>query len=411
MKRRVVITGMSAITPLGHNLAETWRGIVAGENGISSFDEMEQHDLPVRVVGRVKDWDASAWMDKREAKRTDRTVQFALAASRMAMEDSGFTINDENATRVGVLIGSGIGGMNTFHDTMMTVIEKGYNRVSPFFVPMLIGDMCSGQVSIDLGAKGLNSCTVTACASGSHAIGDSFRAIERGDVDVMVTGGAEATLIPIAVAGFSAARAVTTNPDPETACRPFDAKRDGFVMGEGAGVLILESLDSALARGARIYAEIVGYGATADAHHITAPPPEGEGAQRAMKRALKDASVTPDVVNYINAHGTSTPMNDLCETQAIKAVFGDHSGSLLVSSTKSMIGHLFGAAGGVEAIFSIKAIEEGIVPPTIHFESSTEEMDLDYVPNVARQKDVHYAMSNSFGFGGHNACLLFKKYE
>ncbi|MGL4523005.1 MAG: beta-ketoacyl-ACP synthase II [Bacilli bacterium] len=411
MKRRVVITGVGCVTPLGTDVETTWNNVVNGKNGITKFEEMEQYGLSVKVVGKIRDWNGERWIEKKELRRMDRTVQFAIGAASMALEDSGLKITDENSEEIGVLIGSGIGGMETFHDTMETVIAKGYNRVSPFFVPMLIGDMASGQVSIQLGAKGINSCTVTACASGANAIGDSFRAIERGDALAMITGGTEAALIPLSVAGFAAARAVTLSDDPETACRPFDSKRNGFVMGEGSGVVILEELEHALARGAHIYAEIVGYGATSDAHHITAPPEGGEGAQRAMKAALKDASLEPSDVRYINAHGTSTPMNDRSETQAIKAVFGEHAQNVLVSSTKSMIGHLFGAAGAVEAIFTVLAIKHNVAPPTIHFESADEDMDLDYVPNVARKADISVALSNNFGFGGHNACLAFKKYE
>lgn len=341
----------------------------------------------------------------------DRFTQFAVAASLMAVKDANLEITEELAPRVGVWIGSGIGGMETYEQQFKTFLEKGQRRVSPFFVPMLIPDMASGQVSILLGAKGINSCTVTACATGTNSIGDAFKVIQRGDADVMITGGAEAPITAMALAGFSSAKALSLNPDPDTACRPFDADRDGFIMSEGAGILVLESLESAKSRGAKIYAEIVGYGSTGDAYHITAPAPGGEGGVRAMKQAIQDANLNPSDIDYINAHGTSTEYNDKFETTAIKSVFEDHAYKLAVSSTKSMTGHLLGAAGAVEAIFSIKAIEEGIIPPTINYETPDPECDLDYVPNESRKQTVNSVLSNSLGFGGHNATLVFKAYK
>jgi 3-oxoacyl-[acyl-carrier-protein] synthase II len=341
----------------------------------------------------------------------DRFTQYAIAASLMAVKDANLTISEEIAPRVGVWVGSGIGGMETFEQQYKTFLEKGARRVSPFFVPMMIPDMATGQISIALGAKGVNSCTVTACATGTNSIGDAFKVIQRGDADVMISGGTEAPLTEMSFAGFSSAKALSLNPDPKTASRPFDLNRDGFVMGEGAGILVLEDLEHALARGARIYAEIVGYGATGDAHHITAPAPGGEGGVRAMRMAINDAGLKPEEIDYINAHGTSTEYNDKFETLAIKEVMGEHAQNVAVSSTKSMTGHLLGAAGGVEAIFTIKAIENSIIPPTINLETPDPECDLDYVPNEARKKEVKAAMSNSLGFGGHNATIVFKKYE
>lgn len=350
-------------------------------------------------------------MDKKDARKMDRFTQYAVAASLMAVKDAQLDITEEIAPRVGVWIGSGIGGMETFEQQYKLLLEKGPRRVSPFFVPMLIPDMATGQVSIALGAKGFNSCTVTACATGTNSIGDAFRVIERGEADVMISGGSEAPLTEMSFAGFSANKALSTNPDPKSASRPFDQDRDGFVMGEGAGIVVLEELEHALARGANIYAEIVGYGATGDAHHITAPAPNGEGGARAMKQAVEGSGLQVTDIDYINAHGTSTPYNDKFETLAIKEVFGDHAYKLAISSTKSMTGHLLGAAGGVEAILSILAIKEGIIPPTINYQTPDPDCDLDYVPNEARKKEIKAALSNSLGFGGHNATIIFKKYE
>ncbi|MBU5595219.1 beta-ketoacyl-ACP synthase II [Amphibacillus sp. MSJ-3] len=410
VRNRVVVTGMGAITSLGEK-DQLWENLIAGKSGIDLITKVNKDDFPAKVASEIKDWDPQAYIGKKDIKRMDLFTQYAVGAAKMAVEDAGLQINDQNAEKVGVWVGSGIGGLETYEEQFRNFLDKGYRRVSPFFVPMLIPDMAAGQISIHLGAKGINSCTVTACATGTNSIGDAFKVIERGDAEVMITGGAEAPLTNMAFAGFSTARALTFNEDPQTASRPFDKNRDGFVMGEGAGILILESLDSALARDAHIYAEIVGYGATADAYHITAPAPEGEGAQRAMLQAIEDAGLRPDQVDYINAHGTSTPFNDKFETAAIKAVFKEHANQVLISSTKSMTGHLLGAAGGVEAIASIMAIETGIVPPTINYQTPDPDCDLDYVPNKARKKIVDVALSNSLGFGGHNACLVFKKYQ
>lgn len=412
MKRnRVVITGLGAVTPLGNSVATTWESVVAGKSGVGKLTRVDANQFPTVVAAELKDFDPGHFMDKKEARKMDRFTQYAVASALMAVEDAKLEINEKNADRIGVWIGSGIGGMETYEQQFAIFQEKGHRRVSPFFVPMLIPDMAAGQVSITLGAKGMNSCTVTACASGANSIGDAFKVIERGDADAMVTGGCEAPITNMAMAGFSAAKALSTNPDPATASRPFDLNRDGFVMGEGGGILILESLEHAQMRGAKIYAEIVGYGATGDAYHITAPAPEGEGGVRAMRMALKDAGLSPEDIDYMNAHGTSTHYNDKYETLAIKQVFGDHAKKLAVSSTKSMTGHLLGAAGAVEAIFSVKAIEDGIIPPTINYETPDPECDLDYVPNEARRQEVRAVLSNSLGFGGHNATLVFKKFN
>lgn len=412
-KKRVVITGLGAVTPLGNDVETTWKNAIAGKNGVT--DHVERVDVsqfPAKVAGEVKNFDATDYIDKKEARKMDRFTHLAIAASTMAVKDADLKVNEENADRVGVWLGSGIGGMGTFEEQVRVFDQKGYRRVSPFFVPAMIPDMAAGRVSIMLGARGVSACTVTACATGTNSIGDAFKVIQRGDADVMVTGGCEASLTNMAFAGFSSMKALSTNPDPNFASRPFDANRDGFVMGEGAGVFVLESLESALERGAHIYAEVAGYGATSDAHHITAPSPNGEGGARAMRFALRDAGIQPEEVGYLNAHGTSTPFNDSMETAAIKTVFGEYAYQLPISSTKSMTGHMLGATGGIEAILSIKALIEGILPPTIHYETPDPECDLDYIPNEARNVgDIHVTMSNSFGFGGHNATLVFKKYK
>jgi 3-oxoacyl-[acyl-carrier-protein] synthase II len=410
-KRRVVITGLGAVTPLGNSAKTTWERLINGESGINKLSKYEEADFPTKVAGEALEFDPAEFIDPKAARKMDRFTQFAVAASLMAVKDANLTIDESNAERTGVWIGSGIGGMETFEKQFRMYEKRGHRRVSPFFVPMMIPDMASGQVSITLGAKGVNSCTVTACASGANSIGDAFKVVQRGDADIMITGGAEAPITEMAFAGFSSAKAMSTNPDPGNASRPFDKNRDGFVMGEGSGVLVIESLESAQKRGARIYAELAGYGATGDAHHITAPAPEGEGGGRAMKQALEDAGMRPEEITYLNAHGTSTEYNDKYETIAAKNVFGEHAYNLAISSTKSMTGHLLGAAGAVEALFSVKAIEEGIIPPTINYETPDPECDLDYVPNKARQQEVKAVMSNSLGFGGHNATLVFRKYE
>lgn len=410
-KNRVVVTGIGAVTPLGNDAQTSWNNLLNNESGIDYITRVDKDQFPVKVAAEVKDFDPKDHIDRREARRMDLFTQYAVAASKMAVEDANLTIDETNAERVGVWIGCGIGGMDVYEEQVRRFIDRGYRRVSPFFVPMLIPDMAAGQVSIQLGAKGINSCTVTACASGANSIGDAFKAIQRGDADYMITGGTESPITNMAFAGFSSMKALSLNEDPKSASRPFDKNRDGFVMGEGAGILVLESLDKALERGANIYAEIVGYGATGDAYHITAPAEDGEGAARAMQMALDDAELSPEAVHYINAHGTSTEMNDKYETQAIKEIFGNHAYNLAISSTKSMTGHLLGAAGGVEAIFSIKAIDDNVLPATINYETPDENCDLDYVPNESRKATVDVAMSNSFGFGGHNATLVFKKYE
>lgn len=410
-KNRVVVTGLGAITPLGNEVDQFWDHLKNGVSGIDIVTKVNKDDFPAKVAGEVKDWDPTQYMDKKETKRMDLFTQYAVAAAKNAVEDANLEITDEIAPRVGVWIGSGIGGMATYDEQFRRFMDKGYRRVSPFFVPMLIPDMAAGQVSIQLGAKGINNCSVTACASGANSIGDAFKVIERGDADYMITGGAEAPLTPMAYAGFSTAKALSFNEDPKSASRPFDKNRDGFVMGEGAGIIILESLESAQKRGAKIYAEIVGYGASGDAYHITSPAPEGEGAARAMQQAIEDADIQVTDIDYINAHGTSTEYNDSFETQAIKTVFGDHAYQLDVSSTKSMTGHLLGAAGAVEAIACVKAIQDGILPPTINYETPDPDCDLHYVPNKAKQKEVNITLSNSLGFGGHNVSLIFKKYQ
>ncbi|EUJ22944.1 3-oxoacyl-ACP synthase [Listeria grandensis FSL F6-0971] len=410
-KKRVVVTGVGAVTPIGNDAQTAWENAKKGVNGVAELTRLNPDDYPVKIAAELKDFDVEKYLEKKDARKMDRFTHYAIASSDMAVADAGLTIDDSNAERVGVWIGSGIGGMETFESQFEVFLDRGHRRVSPFFVPMMIPDMASGQVSIRHGAKGINSATVTACATATNSIGDAFKVIQRGDADIMITGGAEAPITKMSVAGFIANKALSLNPDPETACRPFDADRDGFIIGEGAGIFILEELEHAKARGAQIYAEIVGYGATGDAYHITAPAPGGEGAARSMKMALNDAGIGVDGVDYINAHGTSTPYNDDYETQAIKTVFGDNAPKLAISSTKSMTGHTLGASGGIEAIFSVLAIRDSIVPPTIHLNNPDPVCDLDYVPNVAREMNVDVAMSNSFGFGGHNATLVFKKYQ
>ncbi|RDI47781.1 beta-ketoacyl-ACP synthase II [Falsibacillus pallidus] len=410
-KRRVVVTGIGALSPLGNDAETSWKNAIAGVNGVGPLTRLNPDDYPAKVAAELKDFDIEAYLEKKEARKMDRFTQYAVAASVMAAKDADLTVTDENAHRVGVWIGSGIGGMETFEQQFETFQKRGYRRVSPFFVPMIIPDMAAGQVSIMLGAKGINSCTVTACATGTNSIGDAFKVIQRGDADVMVTGGAEAPITQMSIAGFCANTALSTNPDPNSASRPFDANRDGFVIGEGAGIVVLEELEHALARGAKIYAEIVGYGSTGDAYHITAPAPGGEGGARAMKLAIEDGGLTPADIGYINAHGTSTQYNDKYETMAIKEVFGENAQTVAISSTKSMTGHLLGAAGGIEAIFTVMALKEGILPPTINLNDPDPECDLDYVPIEAKKKEITAAMSNSLGFGGHNATIVFKKYS
>lgn len=410
-KKRVVITGVGAVTPLGNDAETTWTNCIKGQSGIGTLTRVNPEDFPAKVAAELKEFNPEDYLDRKDVRKMDRFTHYAVAASLMAVKDADLSITEENAPRVGVWIGSGIGGLETLEKQHSIFMERGYRRVSPFFVPMMIPDMAAGQVSIILGAKGINSCTVTACATGTNSIGDAFKAVQRGDADVMITGGTEAPITNMAIAGFCAATALSTNPDPKTASRPFDKSRDGFVIGEGAGIVVLEELEHAINRGAKIYGEVVGYGLTGDAYHITAPAPEGEGGARAMKMALDDAGLAPESVDYINAHGTSTEYNDKFETAAIKAVFGEHAKNLAVSSTKSMTGHLLGAAGAVEAIFSVLAIKDSVIPPTINYETPDPDCDLDYVPNIAREQSVSVVMSNSLGFGGHNATLVFKKYQ
>ncbi|EAH0573638.1 beta-ketoacyl-[acyl-carrier-protein] synthase II, partial [Listeria monocytogenes] len=388
-KRRVVVTGVGAVTPIGNDAETSWENAKKGVNGVAKMTRLNPDDFPVKIAAELKDFDVEKYLEKKEARKMDRFTHYAIASAEMAVQDSGLVIDDSNANRVGVWIGSGIGGMETFETQYEIFLNRGHRRVSPFFVPMMIPDMGSGQVSIRFGAKGINSTTVTACATATNSIGDAFKVIERGDADAMITGGAEAPITKMSLAGFTANKALSLNPDPETACRPFDKDRDGFIIGEGAGIVILEEYEHAKARGAKIYAEIVGYGATGDAYHITAPAPNGEGAARAMKMAIDDAGLTPDKVDYINAHGTSTPYNDEYETQAIKTVFGEHAKKLAISSTKSMTGHTLGASGGIEAIFALLTIRDNIIAPTIHLKNQDEVCDLDYVPNEAREANVN----------------------
>jgi 3-oxoacyl-[acyl-carrier-protein] synthase II len=412
MQRRVVVTGIGAVTPLGLSKEASWEGIVAGKSAGATITQFDASEYPVRIACELPGFDAEAFIDKREARKMDPCTQYAVAASLMAWKESGFSEGGFDPDRVGVLIGSGVGGIWTVEAQHEVLMEKGPRRISPFFIPMLIADMPSGLVSIMLGLRGPNFATVSACASGAHAIGVASRAIRDGDADVMLTGGTEAAVCPLALAGFAAMKAISPrNDEPEKASRPFDRDRDGFVLGEGAGVVVLEELEHAKRRGAEVFAEVVGYAATADAHHMTAPAPNGEGAALAMRLALEDARVDPSDVQYINAHGTSTPLNDKFETAAIKSVFGDHAGSLAVSSTKSMIGHLLGAAGGVEFILTALAVHSSVIPPTINYATPDPECDLDYVPNQARETKITCALTNSFGFGGHNAVIALRRFE
>lgn len=410
VKRRVVVTGVGVLTPIGNSVSEFWSHLLAGRSGIRRIDRFDVSEFPTQIAGMVENFDPEAFMDRKEARRMDRFAQFAVAAVKMALEDAGLSMADTDPERVGVYIGSGIGGLHTLMEQHQILLEKGPRRVSPFLIPMMIADMASGQVSIQFGAKGPNSAPISACATGTHAVGDATRMIQYGAADVMIAGGTEATIHPMALAGFSSAKAMSTrNDEPEKAVRPFELHRDGFVMSEGAGILILEALEHAQKRGARIYGEIVGYGMSGDAFHVTQPAPEGDGAARAMAAALKDAGLQPEDVDYINAHGTGTDLNDKFETIAIKRVFGDHAYRVAVSSIKSMVGHMLGAAGAVEAIASLLTLQEGKIPPTINYETPDPECDLDYVPNVYREAKVNVVLSNSFGFGGHNACIVVRR--
>ena len=408
--RRVVVTGVGAVSPLGTGNQKNWDGLMNGRSGIDHITRFDASALPVRIAGEVKDFDAEQFIDKKEIKKMDLFIQYAMAAAQFAMEDSGLQITEENAEQVGVLVGAGLGGLPAIEKYHIALQEGGYKKISPFFIPMLIINLAPGHISIKYGAKGPNLSSVSACATGTHSIGDAYHMIARGDADAMIAGGTESTVTPLGIGGFAVMKALSDrNDEPQRASRPFDKGRDGFILGEGAGIVILEEYEAAKARGAKIYAEVVGYGLTADAYHMTTPAEGGEGAARCMKMALKNAGVNPEQVGYINAHGTSTYFNDLNETLAIKSVFGDHAYKLMVSSTKSMTGHLLGAAGGLEAVISCMVLDKNIVPPTINYEEPDPACDLDYVPNTAREAKVDYVMSNSLGFGGTNATLLFKR--
>ncbi|NLY44240.1 MAG: beta-ketoacyl-ACP synthase II [Clostridiaceae bacterium] len=410
MKRRVVITGVGAVTPIGHGRTDFWNAVREGVCGIDYVTRFDASNYPCRIAAEVKDFDVTKYIDRKEAKRMDRFTQYAVAACKMAIEDAGIDFNKIDMERVGVILGSGIGGIETMEEQHNILMTRGPGRVSPFFIPMMIANMAAGHIAILIGAKGVNETVVSACASGTNAIGDSFNAIRYGNADVVITGGSEAPITPLSFAGFCSMKAMSTrNDEPKRACSPFDADRDGFIMGEGAGILILEELEHAMKRGANIIAEVVGYGSTDDAYHITAPAPDGEGGARAMKLAIEDAGILPTDIDYINAHGTSTPYNDKYETAAIKTVFGEHAYKLSVSSTKAMTGHLLGAAGAVEAIICALAVKEGFIPATINYRNPDPECDLDYVVNKGREQEINYALSNSFGFGGHNATIVLKK--
>ena len=413
LKRRVVVTGMGAITPVGNDVAATWRAITAGVSGGAPITKFDHSTFPIHFACEVKGFDPLLYLERKEAKRADLFAQYAIAASVQAMTDAGLDDQSKyNPDRTGVIIGSGIGGLKTFEEQHDVYRERGQSKISAFFIPMFISDIAAGLVSMRFNAKGPNYATISACATSAHAIGDAFRTIQYGDADIVITGGSEATVTPMAIGGFANMKALSErNESPATASRPFDLTRDGFVMGEGGGIVILEDLDHARNRGATIYAEIVGYGATGDAYHLTAPAPEGEGAQRAMRRAMEDAKFGPGEIDYINAHGTSTPANDMNETKAIKAVFGEHASKIHVSSTKSMTGHMLGAGGAVEFIFGALAIRDCIIPPTINYQTPDPELDLNYTPNTAVTRPVRTVLSNSFGFGGHNVTLAVKRFE
>lgn len=410
--RRCVITGLGCVTPVGNDVASSWSNLLKGVSGVGHITGIDVADMPVQIAAQVKDFDPCVALDRKDARRYDPFLHYAAAASQEAVESSGVDFSRTDPERVGVLVGSGIGGLKQIEDNHATLIERGPRRVSPFFIPMMVANMASGAISIRYGARGPNSCVVTACAAGTHAIGDSLRLIQRGDADVMIAGGAEAPVLRLALSGFASMKALSRrNDDPQRASRPFDRGRDGFVVGEGAGIVVLESLEHALARGAGIHAEVVGYGQSSDAFHITAPSEDGEGAQLCMRRAIEDAQLEPDDVDYINAHGTSTPLNDKVESLAIRSLFGPRADGLAVSSTKSMTGHALGAAGGMEAVFTALAVRDGRLPPTINYEEPDPDCDLDYVPNEARTAPVRAAMSNSFGFGGTNASLMLVRYD
>jgi 3-oxoacyl-[acyl-carrier-protein] synthase II len=412
LRRRVVVTGVGLVIPTGIGVETAWRNACEGKSGIGLLTRFDTNGFETKIAGEVKDFNPELYIDKKEIKRMDLFVQYAIAATKEALEDAQLNIAPENCEQIGVIVGTGLGGLPTLEKYHKVLLERGPSRISPFFIPMLIANLASGQIAIQFGPKGPNTCVVTACATGAHCIGDAFRAIVYGDAEAMIAGGTEANITPLTIGGFNAMKAISTrNDEPEKACRPFEKNRDGFVVAEGAGIVILEELQFALKRNAKIYAELIGYGYTGDAYHITAPSPDGDGAVRCMRMAIKDAGLKPEDVDHINAHGTSTPLNDLTETVAIKTVFGDHAQKVPISATKSMTGHLLGAAGSTEAIFTILAIRDGVMPPTINYEEPDPQCDLDYVPNVSRKKPLNVAMSNAFGFGGTNATLVFKKFE
>lgn len=410
-KRRVVVTGIGTINPIGHNVEETWKSIEEGKCGIAPISLFDTKGMKVTLAGEVKDFDVTKYIDKKEAKKMDRFIQMGMIASHEAMLDSGLDINNIDSHRFGVIVSSGIGGLGSIEKNYQTREKRGFDRVSPFFIPMTISNLAAGHIAIAYHAQGLCTCPVTACAGGTNAIGDAFRNIRDGYQDVMIAGGCEASVTPLGIGGFTSMKALSDATDPNRASIPFDKERNGFVMGEGAGILILEELEHALKRGAHIYGEMTGYGVSCDAHHITAPLPNGEGGAYAMQNALDDAGISYDVIDYINAHGTSTHLNDLCETEAIKSVFKEHAYKLAVSSTKGHTGHCLGAAGGIEAVLSVLALKHDFIPPTLNYQVKDEECDLNVVPNVGVKKDLHYVMSNSLGFGGHNASIIFKEYD
>jgi 3-oxoacyl-[acyl-carrier-protein] synthase II len=412
LKRRVVVTGLGLVLPNGIGVGEAWRNTCEGRSGIGLITRFDTNGFQTKIAGEVKGFNPEDYVERKEVRRMDLFIQYAVAASKMAVEDSGLEVGEAISDRVGVIIGTGLGGLPTIEEYHQVLLEKGPNRITPFFIPKLIANMATGHVAMHFKARGPNSCVVTACATGAHCIGDAFRAIHYGDADAIIAGGTEANITPLCVGGFNVMKALSTrNGEPEKACRPFDRERDGFVVSEGSGVVILEELGFALGRGARIYAEIIGYGFNGDAYHITAPSPSGEGAAKCMSAALADAGISPDQIDYINAHGTSTPLNDLSETIAIKTVFSDRAYKIPISGTKSMTGHLLGAAGSTEAVFTILALRDGIIPPTINLENPDPECDLDYVPKESREHEINIAMSNSFGFGGTNAVLIFSTFN
>lgn len=410
-KRRVVVTGIGTINPIGHNVEETWKSIEEGKCGIAPISLFDTKGMKVTLAGEVKDFDVTKYIDKKEAKKMDRFIQMGMIASHEAMLDSGLDINNIDSHRFGVIVSSGIGGLGSIEKNYQTGEKRGFDRVSPFFIPMTISNLAAGHIAIAYHAQGLCTCPVTACAGGTNAIGDAFRNIRDGYQNVMIAGGCEASVTPLGIGGFTSMKALSDATDPDRASIPFDKERNGFVMGEGAGILILEELEHALKRGAHIYGEMTGYGVSCDAHHITAPLPNGEGGAYAMQNALDDAGISYDVIDYINAHGTSTHLNDLCETEAIKSVFKEHAYKLAVSSTKGHTGHCLGAAGGIEAVLSVLALKHDFIPPTLNYQVKDEECDLNVVPNIGVKKDLHYVMSNSLGFGGHNASIIFKEYD